>query len=74
MSMVQTTAKVEMTVHEIPAILEDGEAVQVGFPVRLADDSDGPNWTIEHVANGRAYLTDIRQVIADVQQRCELKA
>ena len=83
--MVQTTAKVEMTaheihdevsrrVHEIPAILEDGEAVQVGFPVRLSDDGDGPTWSIEHVGNGRAYLTEIRAVISEVQQRCDLKS
>lgn len=65
--------EVSRLVHEIPAVLEDGEAVQVGFPIRLDEGGGGPSWTIENVANGRAYLTAIREVITEAQQRLDLK-
>lgn len=66
--------EVARLVHEIPAVVEDGEAIEVGYPVRLDDPGEGPNWTIDHVGNGRAYLSSIHQVIATVQSRWSLQA
>ena len=65
--------EVARLVHEIPAIVEDGEAVEVGFPVHLIDaPGEGPNWTIDHVGNGHAYLPSIREVIAKAQSQWDL--
>lgn len=61
-------------VHEIPEVLEDGEVVEVGYPVRLDTDGESPNWTIDHVGNGRAYLASIHDVIEKARAKWELKA
>lgn len=66
--------EVARLVHAIPEVVEDGEVVEVGWPIHLEEDTDGPNWTIDHVGNGRAYLGRIRQVIVQAQSEWALKA
>ena len=61
--------EVARMVQQIPEILEDGEAVEVGWPMPLEASGEGPTWTIDHVGNGRAYLSRTREVIAPPEPR-----